>query len=444
MKSTSGLIAVGASAITYFVAVTQRSTMGSASLAATERFHTNAEQLASLAVLQIFVYAAMQIPIGYLLDRFGARVLLIIGALTMGGGQIAVAFSDTLSQAILGRMLVGLGDAFTFISMIRVINGWYSGRRASQLQQWLSNIGQLGQVASAVPFAALLGFAGWQTAFLSIASASILVALLVFVAVQNSRVAPEATPQALSLANMRWQFLENMRNPGTRFAFWVHFTTQSAATVFVLLWGFPFLERAEGIEKPLASTLISSMVFVGIVFGVFYGWLCGSHPRLRYRLVMSVAFAIVASWVLVLLWPGIAPLWLLATLVAVLGGAGPASMIAFDYSREYTPIQRLGSANGIVNIGGFLATLVTMLLIGVTLDAVHSFRLANGLLATGGEPIGLYDLDGFRVAMWIQIAIIAVGMLGLRREHQKVVELNASLADTEMNTVRGIIPMKSS
>ena len=425
MKRTSGLIAVGASAITYFVAVTQRSTMGTASLAAAERFHTNAEQLASLAVLQIFVYAAMQIPIGFLLDRFGARVLLIIGALTMGVGQVTVAFSDNLSQAVLGRILVGLGDAFTFISMIRVINGWYSGRRASQLQQWLSNIGQLGQVASAVPFAALLGFAGWQNAFLGIASASILAALLVFFAVQNSRVTPIGKPSPLNLANMRDQFVTNMRNPGTRFAFWVHFTTQSAATVFVLLWGFPFLERAQELEKPLASALISSMVFVGIAVGLFYGWICGAHPHLRYRLIISVAFTIIGAWAVVLLWPGVAPLWLLALLVAVLGGAGPASMIAFDYSRAYTPIARLGSANGIVNIGGFLATLVTMFLIGVTLDAVHAWRLAEVDMSVAAQ-VGLYDLEGFRIAMWIQIGVILVGVFGLRREHSQLMKLDAS------------------
>ena len=418
MKRTSGVIAVGAAALSYLVAVTQRSTMGSASLLASERFHTNAEQLSALAVMQIFIYAAMQIPVGFLLDRYGSRALLIFGALTMGTGQVVVAFSDNLSQAIVGRILVGLGDAFTFISMIRVINGWYSGRRASQLQQWLGNLGQLGQVLSAFPFAALLGFAGWQSAFLGISAASAFAALLVFVALQNERHPSSERPHPLVFRTMREQFALNLANPGTRFAFWVHFTTQSAATVFVLLWGFPFLERAEGLSKPLASTLISSMVFFGIAMGLFYGWLCGARPWLRYRLVVSVALTIAVTWTCVLLWPGNAPTWLLLVLVAVLGGAGPASMIAFDFSRAYNPLQRLGSANGIVNIGGFLATLVTMYLIGVSLDLIHGYRLSA---ATSGESAStgdLYDIHAFRIAMFIQVAVILVGLLGLRREHR--------------------------
>ncbi|MDE2408892.1 MAG: MFS transporter, partial [Actinomycetales bacterium] len=98
--------------------------MGIASLVATDRFHTTAEQLSTLAVAQLIVYAAMQIPVGLLLDRYGARVLLSIGALSMAAGQYTVAFAPSLGIAVVGRMLVGFGDAFTFISMIRLINGW--------------------------------------------------------------------------------------------------------------------------------------------------------------------------------------------------------------------------------------------------------------------------------------------------------------------------------
>ena len=86
-------------------------------------------------------------------------------------------------------------------------------------------------------------------------------------------------------------------------------------------------------------------------------------------------------------------------------------MIAFDFSREYTPIQRLGSANGIVNIGGFLATLVTMYLVGICLDLIQRTNSP----VSGGD---LYALGSFRIAMWIQVAMVLAGMLGLRREHR--------------------------
>ena len=85
--------------------------MGVATLIASERFDTNAQQLATLAVFQLVVYAGMQIPVGILLDRFGAKRLLIVGALIMATGSFTVALASNLGTAIFGRMLVGMGIA---------------------------------------------------------------------------------------------------------------------------------------------------------------------------------------------------------------------------------------------------------------------------------------------------------------------------------------------
>ncbi|MEY2945390.1 MAG: hypothetical protein RL243_132, partial [Actinomycetota bacterium] len=159
--------------------------MGIASLVATDRFQTTAEQLSTLAVAQLIVYAAMQIPVGLLLDRYGARVLLTIGALSMAAGQYTVAFAPNLGVAVVGRMLVGFGDAFTFISMIRLINGWYTGKRASQLQQWLGNGGQIGQIVSAIPFAYLLHLDGWTTSFSVWATIALILAVASWVLIAD-------------------------------------------------------------------------------------------------------------------------------------------------------------------------------------------------------------------------------------------------------------------
>ncbi|MGK3925302.1 hypothetical protein ABI066_16305, partial [Enterococcus faecium] len=67
-------------------------------------------------------------------------------------------------------------------------------------------------------------------------------------------------------------------------------------------------------------------------------------------------------------WPGPAPLWLLIVLMLALSTGGPASMIAFDHARTFTPSHRLSTATGIVNGGGFLAALLAILFIGIAMD----------------------------------------------------------------------------
>ena len=251
----------------YVLSVSQRSSMGVAALEAADRFQTNAEQLATLASAQLLVYALMQIPVGILLDRFGPKLLLAAGALAMAFGQFIVAFSTELGLAVAGRMLVGFGDAFTFISMIRLVNGWYTGKRASQLQQWLGNGGQLGQIVSAVPFAFLLHQTNWQSAFIIMAASSAVIAVLVFVVVADDRVATRRTaPITLKLALKNLK--EQVARPSTRMSFWIHFSTMSASSMFILLWGIPFMVSAQGLARPVALGLLSSFVFIGFVAGL--------------------------------------------------------------------------------------------------------------------------------------------------------------------------------
>jgi sugar phosphate permease len=76
----------------YLLAIFHRSSLGVAGLLAAERFDIEATQLALFTVLQLLVYAGMQVPVGVLLDRFGSRALLLVGLVLMTGAQLAFAF----------------------------------------------------------------------------------------------------------------------------------------------------------------------------------------------------------------------------------------------------------------------------------------------------------------------------------------------------------------
>src|SRR6478672_5892739 len=71
----------------YVLAVFHRSSLGVAGLVATERFGISATQLATFTMLQLLVYAGMQIPVGLLCDRFGSRSVLLLGTLVIGIAQ---------------------------------------------------------------------------------------------------------------------------------------------------------------------------------------------------------------------------------------------------------------------------------------------------------------------------------------------------------------------
>jgi MFS family permease len=168
------------------------------------------------------------------------------------------------------------------------------------------------------------------------------------------------------------------------------------------MWGFPFLIAGEGVSRGTASALLTVFVLTGMAAGPVVGVLVQRHPLRRSWLVLGVISVNAIGWGLVLLWPGQAPLPVLVLLVLALGLGGPGSMIGFEFARTFNPPSRLGTATGIVNVGGFVASLLTILLIGLILDA-----------RTGGTAD--YDLGDFRVAMAVQYLVGAVGLIGILR-----------------------------
>ncbi|MCA2216415.1 MFS transporter [Jidongwangia harbinensis] len=388
--------------IAYVVAVLHRTSLGVAGLDAQARFDVGASALASFAVLQLLVYAGLQVPVGLLLDRFGSLRLIVSGGLLMAAGQVLIAFADGVTGAVAGRVLVGAGDAMTFISVLRLVPFWFPARRVPVVAQLTGIMGQLGQILSAVPLAVLLAGRGWTPAFVSAAAAGVFVALLALVALRDTperriNAGPPVTAAQVG-ADLRGAWL----HPGTRLGLWSHFTTQFTGTVFALMWGFPFLVAGAGVSRETASGLLTVFVLTAMAAGPVIGVLAQRHPLRRSWLVLGVVSANAAGWVLVLAWPGRPPLPVLVLLVLALGLGGPGSMIGFDFARTFNPPSRLGTATGIVNVGGFVASLLTILLVGVILDA-----------RTGGAAA--YDMGDFRVAMSVQFLVGAVGLAGILR-----------------------------
>ncbi len=390
-----------AATFAYFAAVMQRSSLGVASLEAASRFHVSASALAALAVFQLAVYAAMQIPVGILLDRFGAKAMLQIGAIGMFAGQLLVAYATDINAAYVGRALVGLGDAFTFISLLRLVVAWSTPKVAGRTQQNLAALGQLGQVASAIPFAIALANFGWQNAFEISSSVVLLGAILVSLLVKNQPSGVAATHQDMTLRQSFNLLVENIRFSGTRMSFWIHFTLQSSGSVFALLWGVPFLVAGEGQTRQFASALLTMQMLLSLVWGVALGWIAEYRPQWRGRVVLGIASSIIAIWVVFALLPTQAPGWLLVLLVIIISMGGSGSMLAMDFSRGFIPKERLGSANGFINVGGFLATFTMMWLAGVILDAVQQ--------STGSASA--FTFAGFRLALAVQILVVGFGLV---------------------------------
>lgn len=271
--------------LVYMVAITGRTSFGVAGVDAIERFGIEASRIAVFTAVQVGVYAFSQIPSGMLIDRFGPRKMLVVGAVVMGLGQILLGLTTSYGVAIGARVLIGAGDATAFLSVMRILPYWFPLKKTPLFTQLTASVGQLGQFVSAVPFMALLHVAGWVPAFVGLGAVGILIALAAGVAIADSPDTDAVAMQARADRKVRreakkfgdtdgldqlakqgehldaavaerertkvWTLLKMVvRSPVCWVGFFIHYTCMLPQIVFTLLWGGADDDPGHGIVLP--------------------------------------------------------------------------------------------------------------------------------------------------------------------------------------------------
>ncbi|SEJ37599.1 MFS transporter [Demequina mangrovi] len=390
-------IVYGAGLLAYFVAIVNRTVLGVAGVEAISRFSLEATGLAVLSVTQVAAYAGLQIPAGRLLDRFGARTVMTSGLLVMALGQVMLGFTHSFEVAVLARVLIGAGDAPIFIGANRLIALWFPPRRVPMLVQVTGLVGQAGQLATAVPVAALLHAAGWSLTFAVVAAVSVAVGIVAGLGLR----APAADDAPVARESM-WTAVRGTTSvAGARLGFWVHFVTLFPVNTLALVWAVPFFLTAQDKSPEQASLLLTCLTLSAMAGGPLIGWLTGRHPLRRSWLALGSAGLSFAAFAALLAFDTPRPTWQLVIFMIAVGLGGPASAVGFDFARTFSARHRLGTASGFVNVGGFGATIVSVLLVGLVL------QLASPPGATE------YTLGEYRLAFGALLLPWTVGVAGV-------------------------------
>lgn len=407
MSTTRAWLVWSIGLLGYVLAITSRSSLSAVAVETSDRFGIAAATLSTFAVLQLGVYALMQLPVGLILDRVGPRVVLTVGLLVMACGQALLATTESVPGAFSARVLVGLGDASIFVSVVRLVIAWFPPSSAPILTQVTGVVAQGGQIISVVPFLGLVHARGWTPAFLILSTCLLAVAVTVAVLVRDQPTG-RPTPDLPASQGIRAQVLEVWRNPGTRLGFWTHFVTPLGGNVFALLWGFPYLTSGEGLADGRAQALLTLYVISNGVFGIVIGRFAGRHPLRRSWVVLVVVALQALALLSVMLRPGQAPVWQLIVLVVCLGAGGPGSLVGLDFARTSNPPHLISSATGIANSAGFIASLLALLMIGLLLD-----------LQGAGTP-ETYDLYAFRNAFSSWFLLWLIGVIGVLHNRRRL------------------------
>ncbi len=384
----------------YAVAIMQRTSLGVLGDPTAQHFNASVGIVSSFVMVQLATYAIAQLPAGVLIDRYGSRALMVGGSTVMVIAQLIMAFATSLPLALAARILLGLGDACLFGATLRLIPAWFPSSHVPVLSQLTGLLGQMGQVASVALLLPLYGLVGWTTTFLAAAGFAVIAAVGSWLWIRD--VPPgqkRPQPQEEKLTDLPKGIAAAWQHPATRLGFWVHLSSGFSVNVFAMIWGMPWLIHSQGRSETEASFLFSLTALGSVAFSPLLGWLTSRHPLRRSNLALTVIWANLGCWLVVLLWPGPAPSWLLILLVVAMAAGGPGTGIGFDYPRTLLPENRLGAANGLVITGSFAGATVCLLTMWLLLAII--------------APSGHYSATALNWAMAVQIPFFLIGTIGI-------------------------------
>lgn len=430
----------------YLLAVFHRTSLGVAGPQAAERLDLSAGQLSTFVMLQLGVYAAMQVPTGILVDRFGPRRMLLVATIIMGTAQLLFSQVESYPLALLARGLLGCGDAMTYVSVLRLVAGWFPARRYPVMVTFTSVVGMAGNVAATVPLTIMLSDLGWGPTFAIAGGMSLAYALLLL---RPAARAPyreaESSNGPVGGRRVLREVKHAWRLPAGRLGFWIHLSTMAGPTVFAVLWGYPYLTQGLGYAPGFASSLLLLLVVGGLCGNLLLGPVLVRRPQIRGGIALVVASLCLTGWLVLIGWPGgQPPVWVVVIVVCVFSIGGPASGIGFMLARDYNPRHRISTATGLVNVGGFVGGVVMVFAVGQILDWVEPGAATHSLTAYRWAlgAIALVTAFGiFRLLVWLLRTRVRV-IRAAHRGEQVPVEITAhrwDLLDTgEFTIIRGI------
>jgi len=384
-------------AAAYFLSYVYRSINAVISPDLIAEFTLSPADLGLLTSAYFLAFAAFQIPVGILLDRFGPRRVNATLLLAAGSGAAIFAFAESFSGLLAGRALIGFGVSAGLMSSIKVFTLWFPMDRLPALTGRMLFVGGLGAMAATVPVEAALAFTTWRGVFATMGLLTFGAAVLLFLVVpeRHAERRPESWGEQLhGVASVFRSSVFRRLAPGSALF-------QGSNMALQGLWAGPWLMDVAGLGR--AAVAGHLLVLAAATMTGFLGWGIAASTLAR-RGVSTLAlfkagtglFLVVQLLFALGVTKGAWALW------AAFGLFGTASSLAFSILSRAFPVTMTGRANTALNLLVFLSAFGCQWLFGAIV----------GLWPGEG---GHYHPDGYRAAFGLMLGLqlLAFGWLAI-------------------------------
>ena len=401
------LFIVGACALLFFLSNFYRMSGAVISPQLTGEMHLSPHQLGILAAAFFYAFALIQIPVGLLLDKFGARIIMPAFSLIGGAGAMVFAGSTGVNGLIAGRVLLGIGMASNLMGPLKLFTEWFRPNYFATVSGLLLAVGTLGNMWATSPLVLMVSAIGWRASFSVMGIITAMLAVGFFLIVRDRPDQAAASHElekkkggtTSSFDSMRWVFT----SPNYWLISGATFLRYGTTTAVQALWAGPFLMTILCIS-PMAAGNILLMLSIGYVAGsAFSGFLSDRILRAR-KTTLIIGLGTMAAALLALpLYRHDSAIWLSLIFFAI-GFGSSFGQIMYAHIKELFPSRMSGTAMTGINF-------FTMMGAGVF---IHGF----GSILESGYLASLAPGTAYRMAFFLCFvgALIAVGLYAFTKD----------------------------
>jgi predicted MFS family arabinose efflux permease len=354
-----------------------------------------AADLGLLTSVYFISFAAFQLPLGVLLDRYGPRrtesILLLFAAL----GALLFAQAESLSGLIVGRLLIGLGVSACLMAAFKAYVLWFSSERLAMINGLQMVSGGLGALGATIPLQNALSYTDWRGVFNGLAVITVFASIYLWVFLPENKRTDENLPSLqLQLNQMGEVFRSRI--------FWdiapLAAISQGANMAINGLWMKPWLRDVAGLNSDNAAQLlfVMTLAFIGgfLTLGIIaerLSQLFDIRPISISVLGMTLFLFIQGT----MIFGGFgSPL----ILVLLLGFFGTASVLVYAGYAQIFPNYLSGRVSTILNLLVFICAFILQWGVGVIIEMWP-------LTETG------YDPESYQAAIGVLFLLQAMGLI---------------------------------
>ena len=358
--------------------------------------------LGVLSALYFYPYVLLQVPLGALLERLGARLLLFFALSIAGLGSFLFGIAESLPVAYAGRILIGIGSSVGFLGALALASRWFPQHMFALLTGLVMFFGMMSGVLGQAPLALFVETFGWRTSQWMLGAFGIGLALVVLLVVRN---APGDDPSVDKVPVQSWTSIwTNLKKALSLWNTWKIALIAAAMSGPMLalagLWGVPYVVQTYGLSRSEAAFFVSLLLVGWAVGAPISGWISDKLQKRKAMLITGCTILSIALALIVFV-PHL-PLGMLIALFVITGISGSGMVATFALVRQTSSAEIGGSATGIVNALTVASGALLQPVVGFLLDLRW-----DGKMEAGSR---IYQTSDYQFAF---VVIFVSALLGL-------------------------------